>query len=86
MGLPPPVPDRRHGPFGEKPFKAALVACAALIVGGLAMLQAGEAIASVGMAFVVLGTLGLATGGLGLLAERRIERRASEPPDSPKTD
>jgi hypothetical protein len=85
MALPPPAPGGRHGPFGAKAFKGALVACAALILGGFAMLGGGDAVASVGAAFLVLGTLGLATGGLGLLAERRIERRGSGPPDSPKT-
>jgi hypothetical protein len=50
------------------------------------MLGGGEAVAGVGTAFLALGILGLATSGLGLLAERRIERRGSEPPDPPKTD
>jgi drug/metabolite transporter (DMT)-like permease len=86
MALPPPSPRGRHGPFGEKAFKAALVGCVILIVAGFAMLGGGDAVASVGTAFLVLGTLGLATSGLGLLAERRIERRDSEPPDPPQTD
>ena len=86
MALPPPSPGGRHGPFGERAFKVALVGCVILVVGGFAMLGGGEAVASVGTAFLVLGVLGLATSGLGLLAERRIERRGSEPPDPPKTD
>jgi hypothetical protein len=81
MALPPPSPGGRHGPFGERAFKAALAGCVVLIVAGLAMLGGGRAVAGVGAAFLVLGTLGLAIGGLGLLAERRIERRDSEPPD-----
>ena len=50
------------------------------------MLGGGAATADVGTAFVVLGTLGLIIGGLGLVAERRIERRGTKPPDSPNTD
>ena len=83
MALPPPAPGGRHGPFGAKAFKGALVACAALVVGGLVMaLGGGDAVSSVGTAFVALGALGLGTSGLGLLVERRIERRGPDPPDS----
>jgi hypothetical protein len=86
MALPPPPPSGRHGPFGDKAFRAALFACAALAIAGVAMLRGGDGIAAVGMSFVVLGTLGLATGGLGLLAERRIERRRSRRSDTPEAD
>jgi S-adenosylmethionine hydrolase len=41
MALPPPAPGGRHGPFGAKAFKGALVACAALVVGGLVMALGG---------------------------------------------
>ena len=82
MTVPPPT-GGRHGPFGDKAFKAALVACAVMVLAGSAMVTGRGSMAAVGTAFVVLGALGLATGGLGLLAERRIERRR-EPPDPPR--
>jgi hypothetical protein len=85
MTFPPPT-GGRHGPFGDKAFKAALVACAVMVLAGSAMVTGRGSMAAVGAAFLALGGLGLATGGLGLLAERRIERRASRPPETPRTD
>src|SRR5204862_2352568 len=85
MPLPPPSSGARHGPFGEKAFKAALIGCVVLIFGGFAMLGGGEDVAGIGTAFLVLGTLGLTTSGLGLLLERPIEHRGARAPDPPKT-
>ena len=75
MDEPPRRPGPGRGPFGEKAFNGALIACAVLVVGGLAMLGGGETMANVGLMFVSLGGLGLVTGGFVLLVERRIERR-----------
>src|SRR3954453_23420108 len=86
MGLPRQLPPggsgSGHGPFGEKAFKVALLACVVLVVVGLAMvLLGGSAPASVGLAFIVLGMLGLITSGAGLLAERITGRRPPPPPE-----
>jgi len=79
--LPPAGPSSGHGPFGEKAFKVALIACVMLLGLGLVMvLVGGDAVSSVGAAFLVLGGLGLVTSGAGLLAERITGRRPPPPP------
>jgi hypothetical protein len=85
MGLPRQLPpggsSSGRGPFGDKAFKFALIACVVLLILGLAMaLVGGAAARSVGAAFVVLGGLGLVTSGGGLLAERVTGRRPPPPP------
>ena len=79
--LPPGDSGSGHGPFGEKAFKGALIACAVVVVlGGLMVVLGGDAPKAVGTAFIVLGLLGLVTGGAGLLAERVLRRRPPPPP------
>jgi len=86
MGLPRQLPpggsSSGHGPFGDKAFKVALIACVVLVVLGLAMvLLGGDAARSVGASFVALGSLGLVISGAGLLAERVAGRRPPPPPE-----
>jgi hypothetical protein len=79
MDVPPQQPGPSRGPFGEKAFKGALIACAVLVISGLAMLGGGQTMAGVGLMFLSLGSLGLVTGGFVLLVERFIERRGPPP-------
>ena len=86
MALPRHVPSggsgRGHGPFGDKAFKGALIACVVLIVAGVAMVATGgEAARGVGTALIVVCGLGLLTGGGGLLAERLLKRTPPPPPE-----
>jgi hypothetical protein len=69
-------PPRGYGPFGERAFRGALLACAVLVVAGVALsaLVAG-AVGGVGRAFAALGALGLLVAGSGLLVERLLGRR-----------
>jgi|SRR5215217_5103551 hypothetical protein len=79
--LPPANPSSGHGPFGDKAFKGALIACAVLlVVGAVLVTLVGGGARPVGASFLVLGGLGLGTGAAGLLAERLLHRRPP-PPD-----
>jgi hypothetical protein len=80
MGPPRHVPHggsgSGHGPFGEKAFKGALIACAVLIGVGVAMLVAGGgAVRGAGTALIAVCGVGLLTVGGGLLLERLVRRR-----------
>ena len=86
MGLPPhsssPSSGSGHGPFGEKAFKGALIACAVLVVAGVAMLGiGGRAVRGVGTALIVICLVGLLSAGTLLLAERLMRRTPPPPSD-----
>jgi hypothetical protein len=71
-----------HGPFGEKAFKGALLACAVLIGAGIVMIAAGgDDVRGAGIALIVVCGVGLLTAGAGLLAERLMRRTPPPPPD-----
>src|SRR5215210_6268960 len=77
--LPPANPRSGYGPFGEKGFKGAQVACVVLLVVGLVLVLFVDGTArSVAASFLVLGALGLGTAGAGLLTERLL--RSHPPP------
>jgi hypothetical protein len=87
VGLPRQLPPSGgsgsgHGPFGEKAYKAALVACVVLLVLGPLLLLMGDAgPRAVGTSFIVLGAVGLLTSGAGMLAERLLHREPPPPPE-----
>lgn len=71
-----------HGPFGEKAFKGALIACCVLIgVGVLMLATGGSDVRGVGIALIVLCGVALLTSGAGLLAERLMRRNPPPPPE-----
>jgi hypothetical protein len=79
MGLPPhPSAEgsgHGHGPFGEKAFKGALVACVVLVVAGVGMLAiGGRAVRGVGTALIVICLVGLLSAAALLFAERLMRR------------
>ena len=79
MGLPPHPSSggsgHGPGPFGEKAFKGALVACAVLVAVGIAMLAiGGRAVRGVGTALIVICLVGLLSTAALLLAERLMRR------------
>jgi hypothetical protein len=80
VGLPRQIPapgsgQPGHGPFGEKAFKGALIACAIVIAAGAAMLAlGGDTVRGVGIALIVVCAVGLLTVGAGLVAERLLHR------------
>ena len=80
--LPPGDSGSGHGPFGEKAFRGALVACGAMVLIGLVLaLATSGAPRSVGVSFLALGGVGLGTSAALLLAERLLRRRPPPPPD-----
>ena len=79
MGLPlhpsPGGSGHGHGPFGEKAFKGALVACVVLVVAGVGMLAiGGRAVRGVGTALIVICLVGLLSAAALLFAERLMRR------------
>ena len=77
MGMPPHSSSggHGHGPFGDKAFKGALVACVVLVVAGVGMLAVGgQALRGVGTALIVICLVGLLSAAALLLAERLMRR------------
>ena len=80
MGLPPHPSSggsgHGHGPFGEKAFKGALIACAVLIAIGIAMLATGaRAVRGAGTALIAICLVAVLSAATLLLAERLMRRR-----------
>ena len=80
MALPPHSSSQGsgsgHGPFGEKAFKGALIACVVLIAIGIAMLATGaRAVRGAGTALIALCLVAMLSTATLLLAERLMRRR-----------